>query len=270
MTAATSRVNEPLVVDDSKTWRLGKFRLERQFVRKGNDDWRLGYGDIYRLVTFTKLKWAFGLHLSERGEGVHLSLFGFWLQLPIKPWRPLHQDAIIETWGASILDDALHLNWGHRSKLVWLPWGFEHIESEHKILMQKDMHGINTWQTDKSLREANEKAEIKWYGFSSCGAPTDGRYWSEWPFKYLRHNGEVQERTARLTVEKRVWRRRCLPTWFPLFKMRKTYMDVAFSDEVGERTGSWKGGTMGCSMEMLPGERPIDTLRRMEATRRFN
>lgn len=46
-------------------------------------------------------------------------------------------------------------------------------------------------------------------------------------------------------------------------------IDVQFSDEVGERTGSWKGGTIGCGYNMLPGESPLDTLRRMEAERKF-
>ena len=44
---------------------------------------------------------------------------------------------------------------------------------------------------------------------------------------------------------------------------------VSFDGEVGEETGSWKGGCVGCGYEMLPGEVPLDTLRRMERDRKF-
>ena len=37
----------------------------------------------------------------------------------------------------------------------------------------------------------------------------------------------------------------------------------------GERNGSWKGGVLGCGWDMLKGETPLDTLRRMERERRF-
>lgn len=46
-------------------------------------------------------------------------------------------------------------------------------------------------------------------------------------------------------------------------------IDIRFSAEVGSRAGSWKGGTIGCSYEMNPGETPEHTLRRMQAVRRF-
>ena len=44
---------------------------------------------------------------------------------------------------------------------------------------------------------------------------------------------------------------------------------VSFSDEVGEKSGSWKGGTVGCGFEINPNESMIDALRRMESTREF-
>jgi len=45
---------------------------------------------------------------------------------------------------------------------------------------------------------------------------------------------------------------------------------VSFDAEVGEGTGSYKGGVVGCSHDMLPFETPIETLRRMEKEVRFN
>ena len=106
----------------------------------------------------------------------------------------------------------------------------------------------------------------------SFGMPWRWRFHSEGrlselerhPYRYILRNGTVQERTAAIYAEERHY-------WRPWFPSRKTVrsIDVQFSDEVGERTGSWKGGTIGCGYEMKPGETPLQTLRRMERERKF-
>jgi hypothetical protein len=83
-------------------------------------------------------------------------------------------------------------------------------------------------------------------------------------YRYTLRSGEVQERTATITVERRVWVR----PWFP-WRRESRSIGIDFNAEVGERTGSWKGGVLGCGWDMLPGETPLDTLRRMERERRF-
>lgn len=84
------------------------------------------------------------------------------------------------------------------------------------------------------------------------------------PYTYTLRSGEVQQRTATIKVETRLWTR----PWLPRKRVSR-YIDVHFNDEVGERSGSWKGGTIGCSHEMLPGESALDTLRRMELEEKF-
>lgn len=84
------------------------------------------------------------------------------------------------------------------------------------------------------------------------------------PYTYKLHSGEVQQRTATIYAERRQWTR----PWLP-HKLVRQSISVEFSDEVGERTGSWKGGTIGCSYEMKPGETPLQTLRRMQAERKL-
>ncbi len=49
------------------------------------------------------------------------------------------------------------------------------------------------------------------------------------------------------------------------FQLKKKY-----TGEVGERTNTYKGGTLGCGYNMLPNETPLETLRRMEKERKFN
>lgn len=83
-----------------------------------------------------------------------------------------------------------------------------------------------------------------------------------YPFTYKLRSGKVQERTAKIKVESRMWTR-----WWLPWKMQKRYIDIEFNDEVGERSGSWKGGVLGCAYDMLPHETPLDCLRRMERER---
>lgn len=84
------------------------------------------------------------------------------------------------------------------------------------------------------------------------------------PYAYLLNSGVVQRRTATIKHERRMWTR-----WWLPFRRVSNSIDVTFSDEVGERSGSWKGGCIGCSYTMKPGETPLQTLRRMELEREF-
>ncbi len=83
-------------------------------------------------------------------------------------------------------------------------------------------------------------------------------------YRYVLRSGEVQDRIATVNVETRLWTR----PWVP-HRLFKRSINVSFNDEVGERSGSWKGGVTGCGYDMLPGEAAFDTLRRMERERKF-
>lgn len=87
---------------------------------------------------------------------------------------------------------------------------------------------------------------------------------SQHPYHYILRSGEVQERTATIHTKQTLWTR----PWIP-WRNLENYIDVRFNDEVGERTGSWKGGTVGCSETIRFGETPIECLRRMERERKF-
>lgn len=85
--------------------------------------------------------------------------------------------------------------------------------------------------------------------------------WSEiYPFTYTLKSGETQYRQATVKVKKIEWRR---IKWLPVFNKIKTTIDVEFNEEVGEETGSWKGGCTGCSYELLPNEDSIKLYRNM-------
>ena len=84
------------------------------------------------------------------------------------------------------------------------------------------------------------------------------------PYTYILKNGEVQLRNAKIRKESRLWKR-----WWIPYRLYKEYIDVQFNEEVGERSGSWKGGCTGCSYDMKKGETPAETLGRMELERVF-
>ncbi len=88
------------------------------------------------------------------------------------------------------------------------------------------------------------------------------------PYKYVLKSGEIQDRLATITQAEREWRWHGFK-WLPFPRMVRKVIEVNFNEEVGERSGSWKGGTLGCSYELLPSETPIDCLRRMERERKF-
>lgn len=83
-------------------------------------------------------------------------------------------------------------------------------------------------------------------------------------YRYLLRSGELQKRTATIKAERRIWTR----PWLP-YKQERRYIDIKFSDEIGEQSGSWKGGCTGCSFDMESDETPLMTLRRMELERKF-
>lgn len=77
-------------------------------------------------------------------------------------------------------------------------------------------------------------------------------------FRFKDFDGE--EITVETYIEEMEWR---LGTglfkwlsWFAKPKIRRS-LDLAFDKQVGREKGSWKGGTLGHSVDMLPGETPF-------------
>lgn len=74
-------------------------------------------------------------------------------------------------------------------------------------------------------------------------------------FAFADYDGE--ELTATTKIEEREWHlgtKWCKwLSWFAKPKVRRS-LDIRFSGETGKRKGSWKGGTVGHGIDMLPGE----------------
>lgn len=148
--------------------------------------------------------------------------------------------------------------WGRKVKFFHMPWDYDWVRTS---VLRKDGEWEHETTQEKLGGERNKRFRDKelW----------EGVFWKEThPYTYVLKNGTVQERTATIGVEEREWRPRWFK-WTSLFKFVRKTISVEFNDEVGERTGSWKGGTLGCGYDLLPGETPLECLRRMEKERSF-
>lgn len=95
--------------------------------------------------------------------------------------------------------------------------------------------------------------------------PDDNRLVETHSYIYIREDGSVQNVNATVCMLLRRWHRK----WLPFLKLEKITLEVLFDSEVGERTGTWKGGVIGCDYEMKKGESMEQCLRRMERERKL-
>ena len=169
------------------------------------------------------------------------------------------------SWGIDASNEfGLNLHWGERRQHFDWPWSLDFYRRSFLLADGTWRHETNAKQiaVNRAGREAAEAYHRE------CWDARELRWREDHPYRYVLRSGEVQDRTATISVSVYEWRRRWLG-WSSFGAKVRKWIDVEFSDEVGERSGSWKGGTVGCSYDMLPGEEPVDTLRRMERERKF-
>lgn len=207
--------------------------------------WRTTWGEVS-----LKRGWAVALCLFEEGFSLHLHLFRInaFIRLPfLARWRREPAE-VVESWGLTYCPSdgaTLHCSWGDRTRVFFMPWA-DWRQVAHDVLRADGTWApfVGSWERDKE---------------------PDGRFVDEMPYRYTCEDGITQRVLARFYVERRVRSLRRLP-----FVRRTTYaIAVEFSDEVGDRAGSWKGGCVGCGYDLKPGETPRECLKRMERERRF-
>lgn len=170
--------------------------------------------------------------------------------------RDWYWDVEVREYGFSYSDGFLQISYGIApgdssrdqtwcKHLPWTQWrhvrhSFYGLLGEHLYNESQDRWGRlgdadwrNRWEAEQARKDAVPTAT----------------------FAFKDHDGEDLTVTTR--IEEREWR---FGTgyfkWLSLFrrpKIRRT-LDISFSGETGPEKGSWKGGTVGTSIEMLPGE----------------
>lgn len=211
--------------------------------------------------------WGFALALCKFEEHWSLQLHLIYLNIFINLWRTrVEPEGGMEKYGFSIPGPghgaAVHFNWGDAYKIIYMPWEWEWHRTS--ILAEDGKHWIHELATHRGKELIGEPPKTdKWFHFH------DLPHWTyEAPYRYALKSGEAQERRATISVTEREWRWRWF-SWLAWPRKVRRSIEIEFSDEVGERTGSWKGGVTGCGYDLRPTETPWDCLRRMEAERKF-
>lgn len=162
---------------------------------------------------------------------------GYWGEHPRRYGAYLHNNHFYVSLGAQTMDSTTTQKWS-----CFLPWG----EWRHVRFSLYGPDGGHFWtQLDQDIRGSDKfmaqhamEKEIKKVSFN-----------------FEDYDGEVI--VAETHIEERQWKRGTgwfkWLSWFYEDKVRRS-LDIHFSKEVGRRKGSWKGGTIGHSIDLLPGE----------------
>lgn len=229
---------------------LGIWRINRESIdfKWGYFAPRAGFELVLNRGTYFDRRYAINLAF---GWGK------FMVYLPFK--TRLEEGCDMPRYGFAIHNDTLWIYRGGdyedgQCQNQWWAWylPFFSYEFDGHWVMDKDLN----WAL---MGNRNNKGPEPWE------FRKDGAYTEIHSYAYTLKSGKTQMRSATCTIEKRQWHRK----WLPFLKRHSKAIDIEFSDEVGERSGSWKGGTIGCNYEMLPGESLFTCLRRMEKERKF-
>lgn len=152
-------------------------------------------------------------------------------------------------FGVSLMDGHLSVRYGRQADdsktdrqwgcfLPWTQWRFVRfslydLAGQHFWTRLNDRGGVKGWEEQRDAVARVPKARFMFDDF-------DG--------KRIEATTHIEEREWTLGTGWCSWLRFFTPN-----KVRRS-LDIAFSEEVGPEKGSWKGGTTGHSIDMLPGE----------------
>ena len=155
------------------------------------------------------------------------------------------------SYGFYYFSDSLVLLWGEKSKHIRMPWSLEWRSTELLDFDRKTV--FRETQKDRKKDLFHQFYTLK----QNLARP--------YSFQYTLKNGEIQNRVAKICIERRIWSM----NWFRWVKKISTTISIDFDSEVGEETGSWKGGVIGCSYDLLNNETPEQALRRLEQEKNY-
>lgn len=189
-----------------------------------------------------------------------------WVEIGIEPSRsqmiaqgrePGYWDMHEREYGFSFFGGALHVSFGAQThdsttgkvKVYFMPWrswrqvrrSLYDLDGQHfaDLPHQRGMAklGTNAWHNSWVVQNAIEEA-----------CPTASFEFDDYDGERIVAKTRIEEREWLLGEGKFKWL-----SWFRRPYIRRS-LDISFSKETGSRKGSWKGGTIGHSIDMLSGE----------------
>lgn len=205
----------------------------------------------------------------EGGCTLRLSAFGHTLivAMPsiIRPWKRWVDCSQYE-WSTSEAKGY----WDHHSR----DYGASYSEGFLQVFLGAQTHDSSTtqqwskflpWTQWRHVRHSFYGLQGEYFGSAPARVGLGEDSWERFraiadacpirTFSFSDYDGEAL--TARTRIEEREWRfGEGWFKWLSLFRSPKIVrsLDIAFSGETGKRKGSWKGGTIGHSIDMKPGE----------------
>jgi len=168
-------------------------------------------------------------------------------------------------YGIAIHNNNFWIYNGLKQKAFEFPYTYRFIR--HSVL-RKD----GTWEHDLSKigRKVYKSKQVETsYSKDFWDKKWDNILYKEtFDFKYIMKDGTVQKRKATIKLEEREWRRYFL-LWTKWKNKINKVIDIEFDKEVGERSGTWKGGVIGTSYKILDDETPEQCLRRFERNKKL-
>ncbi len=187
---------------------------------------------------------------------VQFFIFGIYLHLPTSPLARgdgcMHDKEPV--YGFYTIDNSVVWRWG----LGYWSWNWPFFSFNHYSTEVLSLDFKRAW-----IEYATERGD--WSARHAVRERVEREVGAKADYFYTLKSGAVQNRVAFYHVDRMVWRRK----WVPFLTMTKTCIWVRFSEEIGERAGSWKGGTTGCGYRIKRGETALECLRRMEQERKF-
>lgn len=213
---------------------------------------------------------------EDYGANLRLSAFGHTIIAAIPNWliRPYREKVVAKGWDeATIARLGRDWYWNVDKR----EFGFTYAKGHLWFKLGRQTHDSSTTKGRSFFLPWTQWRFVRhsYYGLSGEHVATlpdagksyrldEGRWDKERAIKeavprlsYPFADFDGEELAATMLIEEREWKfGEGWFKWLSVFRANKVSrsLDITFSDETGRRKGSWKGGTIGHSIEMLPGE----------------
>jgi hypothetical protein len=172
-------------------------------------------------------------------------------------------------WGVAIHNNTFwihkggkgNMNGGNKWWTAYMPWSWQWHRTSLLLKTEppnKTFNLVGPWEHELR-RNRKDFYKETWKKL---------RWQETHPYSYTLKSGKVQNVNATIHIVEREWRMHWFQ-WIKWIRQVQRVIEVEFDAEVGERTGSWKGGVLGCNYPILENETPVGCLRRMERDRKF-
>lgn len=235
-------------------WWARKLGLTLDWQSKPSDRERTYHSDgrdVELVVGRLGNRWAFSKDIWSEYTSLHVGCP--WLHVYWRIGRgsepPVGEMSV--SWGFTTDGDgSLFLRWGEWLKIIALnPFHWDGYEAA-KLTAYGQWDATQDW--------TDEGKEILWYEENHPYTISSIPHYAEHHHEGPRVSIETWEAEASCRVERTIRTRK----WLPFLKRVQYYVEFRLNNEVGPRSGSWKGGTIGFSEELLPGDRIADVVNR--------